>query len=203
MTRNKPYLIGLTGGIACGKTNLSGALAGAGAVVIDADEISRALTGENGGALPGIRAEFGDQVFDGGKLNRSKLAKLAFFDPGALARLNAVTHPLIFGEIDRQIALHQDQPALVLDVPLLFETGADKRCDEIWCACAPRETQLERLLDRGLSEEEALRRIDSQMSTEEKARRSDHVILTTGSKEESASRVVKLWEDVLRRLALA
>jgi len=202
MIRNKPYLIGLTGGIACGKSNLTSALLSVGAVVIDADEISRALTAPGGQALPAIRAAFGDEVFEGDALNRQKLAGLVFFVAQALKKLNAITHPLIFAEMDRQTALFQAQPALVLDVPLLFETGADKRCDEIWCAYAPREVQLARLLQRGLSLDEAIRRIDSQMPSEEKARLSQHVIRTTGTKEESAAQAIALWEGVLRRLTL-
>ncbi|MDD4081184.1 MAG: dephospho-CoA kinase [Eubacteriales bacterium] len=202
MTRNKPYIIGLTGGIACGKSNLTSALISCGAVVIDADEISRAITAAGGLALPGIRAAFGDGVFWGEELDRRKLAGLVFFDPSALKTLNAITHPLIFQEMHRQADQHVDQPALVFDVPLLFETGADKCCDEVWCAYAAREIQLERLLQRGLSEEEAIRRIDSQMSTKEKAQRSDHVIHTTGTKEESAAQAIALWDSVLRRLAL-
>ncbi|NLG57841.1 MAG: dephospho-CoA kinase, partial [Clostridiales bacterium] len=102
MIRNKPYLIGLTGGIACGKSNLTSALLSVGAVVIDADEISRALTAPGGQALPAIRAAFGDEVFEGEALNRQKLAGLVFFDAQALKKLNAITHPLIFAEMDRQ-----------------------------------------------------------------------------------------------------
>lgn len=203
MTQNKPYLIGLTGGIACGKSHLSNALMSAGAVVIDADAISHALTGEGGAALPAIRAAFGEGVFEGEALNRQALAARVFFDAEALKKLNAITHPLIFAEMARQISRHAHQPALVLDVPLLYETGLDARCQEVWCVYAPREEQVRRLVRRGLSEEEARQRIDSQMSGDEKARRSDQVILTTGTKEESASRAIALWRDVLRRLALA
>ncbi|MGI6689065.1 MAG: dephospho-CoA kinase [Christensenellales bacterium] len=203
MTQNKPYLIGLTGGIACGKSHLSTALMSVGAVVIDADAVSHALTGKGGAALPAIRAAFGDGVFEGEALSRQALANLVFFDENALKKLNAITHPLIIAEMERQISRHADQPALVLDVPLLFETGLDARCQEVWCVYAPREEQIRRLVRRGMSEEEAHKRIDSQMSGDEKARRSDQVILTTGTKEESASRVIALWEDVLRRLALA
>lgn len=202
MTRNKPYIIGLTGGIACGKTNLTSALLAAGAVVIDADQISRTITAAGGAALPAIRAAFGDKVFEGEILNRQKLAALVFFDSPALEKLNALTHPLIFQEMRRQADRFYDQPALVFDVPLLFETGADKCCDEIWCAYAPRDEQLARLLQRGITLEEAVRRIDSQMPSRQKAQLSDHVICTTGTKEESAAQALALWQDVLRRLSL-
>ena len=203
MTQNKPYLIGLTGGIACGKSHLTDTLTSLGAVVIDADQVAHSVTLPRGPALPAIRAAFGDGVFDGKILNRQKLAKKVFFDQEALKRLNAITHPLILDEIRRQMDEYQEQPAIVLDVPLLFETGMDSWCQEIWCAYATREEQLERLLRRGLSEEEAAQRIDSQMSNEEEARRSHHVIHTTGTKEESAAQVTRLWKDVLRRLTLA
>ena len=202
MTQNRPYIIGLTGGIACGKTNLTSSLLAAGAVVIDADQISRAITAAGGVALPGIRATFGDDVFEGEELNRQKLARLVFFDSSALERLNAVTHPFIFLEMRRRVDQYRDRPALVLDVPLLFETGIDKCCNEIWCAFAPRNEQLARLIQRGVTREEAIRRIDSQMPATEKARLSDHVINTTGTKEESAAQAIALWQDVLRRLPL-
>jgi dephospho-CoA kinase len=188
------YVIGLTGGIACGKTNLSNALREHGAPVIDADEISRALTAENGPALPAIRAAFGDGVFAGGALDRRALAKEVFADGRKRETLNGILHPMIFAEMRRQMA--RTEGAAVLDVPLLFEAGLDAWCDEIWCAYVPQKEQMKRLMKRdGITGREALRRIRAQMPTREKARRADHVIRTDGSKENSASIVLSLWEQ--------
>jgi len=200
MTANRPYIVGLTGGIACGKSNLSEVLRSRGAVVVDADEISRAFTAEGGRALPAIRARFGDQVFEGELLNRRALSDAVFGHPRALADLNALMHPMVFEEIDDQIARHADRAALVIDIPLLYETGFEARCDEVWCAYAPPAHQVQRLLQRGMTREEALRRIDSQMPAMEKAKRSDRVIITTGDKADNANHVIRLWDALLRRI---
>lgn len=200
MTPSKPYIVGLTGGIACGKSNLSAALRSRNAVVVDADEISRALTAAGGRALPAIRARFGGQVFEDEFLNRKALSDAVFGHPRALADLNSILHPMIFEEIDRQIARHPDQAALVIDIPLLYETGFEARCDEVWCAYAPLDHQVQRLLSRGMTNEEALRRIGCQMPAMEKAKKSEHVIITTGDKEDSAGNVIRLWDALMRRI---
>lgn len=203
MTPNSaPLIIGLTGGIACGKSHLSAVLKDYGATVIDADEISRSLTAPGGPALPKIRERFGDSVFDGADLNRQRLAARVFSQPEELAALNAIVHPLVFQEIDAQMALHRDKPALVVDLPLLYETGFENRCNTVWVAHAPPKLQLRRLINRGLSREEAQARIDSQMPAAAKAQRADHVIETTGSKQESAQAVIRLYEAFLRRYDL-
>jgi len=189
------YVIGLTGGIACGKTNLSDALRKEGAPVIDADEISRSLTAPGGDALPLIRKAFGDPVFDGDNLNRKKLGALVFSDPQALKTLNGITHPLSLQKMKEEMDRHPG--TVVLDVPLLFETGLDQWCDEIWCAYLPQQEQLKRLMARdGITRAAALQRIHSQMPTLQKARRADHVIRTCGSREESAALVLALWRGL-------
>ena len=192
------YVIGLTGGIACGKTNLTRALQRAGAPVIDADEISRGLTAPGGPALPAIRETWGDRVFDGEELNRRALSDIVFKQPEERDKLNRLLHPLIFAEMRRQMDAQEGPVAL--DVPLLFETGLDAWCDEIWCAYVPQKEQVRRLVKReGVSQREALRRVRAQMSTREKAKKSHHVIRTDGTKEQSAQIVLSLWQEAQRR----
>lgn len=189
------YVIGLTGGIACGKTNLSDALRKEGAPVIDADEISRSLTAPGGEALPLLRQAFGDEIFDGETLNRKALGALVFSNPDARERLNQITHPFIFQKMRAQMA--QYPGAVVLDVPLLFETGLDAWCDEIWCAYLPQKEQVKRLMTRdGLTYRAAMQRICAQMPTIQKARKARHIIRTSGSREESAAIVVSLWRSL-------
>lgn len=200
MTPNSPYLIGLTGGIASGKSALSKALREAGAFVIDADEISRKLTAEGGAALHQIRALFGDSVFDGERLNRKALSDAVFGNEKALNDLNNLIHPLVFGEMERQIDENKQQKAIILEVPLLYETGYDKVCREVWCAWAPEKAQLERLFLRGLNEDEAKARIKSQMPAMKKALKADRVIITTGQKADNARAIVRLWDSCLRRI---
>lgn len=199
MTPNKPRLVGLTGGIACGKSSLADALRQHGATVIDADAISRELTAPGGAALDSIRRRFGEGVFADGKLDRGKLGRIVFRDPEALAGLNRILHPMVFARMDEQIRAHSHEAALVADVPLLYETGYDKACDEVWCAWAPPAAQLKRLLERGLSPEEARSRINSQMSAMEQARRADRVIITTGDIKLNARAVQTLWDEMIRR----
>ena len=189
------YVIGLTGGIACGKSNLSSALKAAGARVIDADEISRSLTAQGGPALPAIRTKWGEKVFDGERLNRRALAQIIYRDPEERQALNGIIHPLVFREMRRQ--MEESPGVVVLDVPLLFETGMDQWCDEIWCAYLPQKQQVRRLMARdGITGREALRRIRAQMPTLAKAKKSRHVIRTAGSREESARIVVSLWQSL-------
>ena len=188
------YVIGLTGGIACGKTNLSDALARAGARVIDADEVSRQLTAPGGAALPAIRAKMGDSVFQGEVLDRRALGRLVFESPAARETLNQLMHPLILRRL-REMLDEAPGPA-VLVAPLLYECGLDAWCDEVWCAYIPQREQLRRLRERdGLTYREALQRIRAQMPLAEKKRRANQIIRTDGSREESACRVLSLWNQ--------
>lgn len=193
------YVIGLTGGIACGKSNISRALKEAGVPVIDADEISRNVTAKGGPALPAIREKWGDQVFDGDELNRRALSDIVFADPQAREALNAIIHPMVLSEIHRQ--MDETDGPVVMDVPLLFEVGMDSWCQEIWCAYVPQKEQVRRVRKRGkITYAEALRRIHSQMPVMEKRKRADHVIRTTGTKEESGRRALALWQDAVKRI---
>lgn len=190
------YVIGLTGGIACGKSNLSRALRAAGAQVVDADEISHELTQKNGKALPGIRALFGDSVFCGGELNRRALGEIVFSDRDKLDKLNAVIHPMILSEI--RTRLDAAEGTVILEAPLLYECGLDTLCDETWCAYIPQREQLKRLCGRdGITRRQALERIRSQMSALKKARLADRVIRTDGEMAHSAEMALRLYRDTV------
>ena len=148
MKRSRPYIIGLTGGIASGKSNIARALVREGAYVIDTDKISHSLTQAGGAALPLLRARFGDGMFDGEQLNRKRFGDRVFADKESLQALNAILHPMIRAEVERRIEENKDLPALVIDVPLLYEVGWDSMCDEVWCAYAPVYEQIRRLMRR-------------------------------------------------------
>lgn len=194
------YIIGLTGGIACGKTNLTDALKKAGAPVVDADEVSRAVTADGGAALPALRAAFGDAIFSGPSLNRRALGEMVFADEEKRAQLNALLHPIIIAECQRQLDAIAG-PA-VYSVPLLYECGLETGCNEIWCAYIPQKEQISRLMARDhITRAQALQRIRSQWPTIQKARLSHHVIRTDGSREESAKKAVRLWQETLQRLS--
>lgn len=194
------YIIGLTGGIACGKTNLTDALKAAGAPVVDADEVSRKVTSDGGAALPALREAFGDSIFSGESLNRKALGALVFSNEEKRKQLNSLLHPIILSECDRLLSLIPG-PA-VYSVPLLYECGLEKNCREVWCAYIPQKEQIRRLMARdGITKKQALQKIRSQWPTLKKARLSHHVIRTDGTREESAQKAVALWQKTLQRLS--
>lgn len=201
MTPSKPYIVGLTGGIACGKTHIASALRDRGQIVLDADEISRALTQAGGEALPDIRAAFGDAVFlPDGALDRRALGDIVFADEGRRARLEAIIHPRVMARM-RADTQRCRAPVVFWDVPLLYETGMDKACDEVWCAYLPPRGQLRRLTRRdNLTPARARARIKSQISTRVKKTRASHVINTSGAKARTRARVYALLSELQRRL---
>lgn len=196
------YKIGLTGGIASGKSTVAAILRELGAPVIDADALSRELTAPGGAALPELRARFGDAIFEGGVLNRRALGALIFADASAREALNAAIHPLVFAKMEAQIAALADrgEAAVVLEIPLLFETGYDAQVDEIWLADLPREEQARRLMARdGLSPADADARIDSQWPLERKRSRARVRIDTGLPPEQLASLVRDAWQQTQRK----
>ena len=202
MPANKPYILGLTGGIGCGKSEAAKTLKALGAAHIDADAISRCLTAENGAALPAIHAAFGDQVFHAdGTLDRPALSRIVFTFPGRKAVLEGILHPMISAEIDRQFlsAAENGYTIAVLDVPLLFETGMDALCDSVWVMTADRETQIIRVMERGLTREAAEARIANQMSASEREARADIVIRSDRPTEETKAELTELYQNLLTR----
>ena len=190
-------VIGLTGGIACGKSTLSLALAELGAVIIDGDVLSRELTAANGAALPAIREAFGDGVFHpDGTLNRRTLGTVVFADDAARDALDGIMQPMLREMIVRGIedARKSGAAVCVLDMPLLYEKDLDSLCDRVWCAYVPRETQLARLMERdGFTREEAEARLRSQLPAEEKAAKADVVIDTSGPIQYTKGSVISLF----------
>ena len=186
------YIIGLTGGIATGKSTAAQALRSFGADVIDADAISRAATMPGGSAAPAVLEAFGT-------LDRKAIAGKVFADPEARRRLEAIVHPIVRAEMARRIG-ESRAPVCVLDVPLLFESGMETMVDEVWVTWVPGDEQLRRVRVRdGLDEDAARARIASQMPTEEKIRRADHAVDTSGSFENTRACLRRLWEQALER----
>ena len=196
------YVIGLTGGIACGKSHVSRELRALGVPVMDADAISHGLTAPGGAALPAIREAFGDDIFDGETLNRKALGALVFSDDEKRRQLEGILHPLILQTMLEDTAASQ-APIVAWDVPLLFETGLDQQCDEVWCVYITLGEQLKRVMRRDhLSQQAAQARIDSQMSMEEKKNRAAHRISTMGARADTRRHVRGLLRDLQRRLKL-
>jgi dephospho-CoA kinase len=196
-------LVGLTGGIASGKSTVSALLAERGAEVIDADHIARQVVMPGTHAWYKIRDHFGPGVlFADGTIDRQALADIVFADPAKLTVLNEITHPEIFARIaDRLEAQHDRNVVVVLDAALLIEAGLADGVDVVVVTHSPREIQLERLAAKGMGARDAEARIGAQLAPEKRLARADIVIDNTGSLEGLASRVDEVWEELQRRLA--
>lgn len=199
-------IIGLTGSIACGKSNVSDTLKQLGAAVIDGDVLSRELTAPGGAALPAIRAAFGAGVFlPDGTLDRKALGAAVFGHADALAVLDGIMQPLLYDMIRSRIDLARraKAPLCVLDMPLLYEKDLDSLCDRVWAVWLPREEQLRRLMARdSLTADEAEARIRSQLSADAKAARADVVIDTSGSISSTKAMIPDLYRTELAADAL-
>ena len=195
-------IIGLTGGIACGKSNVSETLRELGAAIIDGDVLSRELTAPGGPALPDIRRTFGDGVFlSDGTLNRRALGAVIFGHDDKRAQLDNIMQPLLRELIHQRIQeAHALGAALcVLDMPLLYEAGLDNLCDRVWCVYIPRDLQLERLMARdGFTREEAEARLRSQLPADEKAARAHVVIDTSGAISYTKAMIPPLYAQEVR-----
>lgn len=195
--------VGLTGGIGSGKSEVSRRLARHGAVVIDGDRIAREVVRPGTPGLAAIEAEFGpDVLLPGGALDRPRLGSLVFSDPGRLAALNAITHPLIAARSQELLdeAERAGAPVVVYDMPLLVENGLAEFHDVVVVVDVPVEVQLDRLVrDRGMDEREARNRIAAQATREQRRAVADHVIDNTGSLADLDSRIDALWAELIRR----
>lgn len=188
-------IIGLTGGIATGKSLVSKTLRELGIKVIDADQIAHRVLNRTE-VIDKIKEEFGREIINNkGKIDRKKLGEIVFSEYVKLKKLEEITHPTILDVIDQKLKEYKKQDLIVLDAPLLFETYLDQKVDEIWVVYAEESMQIERLQKRdGLDYFEAKCRIDVQMSLKEKVQWADQVINNEGTKQELRRKVVKLVE---------
>ncbi|WP_395693954.1 dephospho-CoA kinase [Piscinibacter sp.] len=197
MTQPAPLRIGLTGGIGSGKSTVAAALAALGASVIDTDAIARSLTQPGGAAIAAIAAQFGAEFVDAsGALDRSRMRELAFADPAARQRLEAILHPLIRAETARQADAAQGT-AIVFDVPLLIESGRwREQVDRVLVVDCREATQVERVMARSGWTREAVQAVLAQQASRRSRRAgADAVIHNDGlSHEELRAEVRALWE---------
>lgn len=196
----KLFVLGLTGPTGSGKSLLAAALSRAGYPIVDADELARAVTAPGSPTLGELARAFSPDILRAdGTLDRRRLAALAFSSPEATARLNAVTHPAILALMKERLAMLEEQgcPAAVLDVPLLYESGADALCDRVAVVLAPRAERQRRILRRdGLSPEEAQRRMAAQPDDAYYSGRGAYRIDNSGSREALESQAAILIDHL-------
>lgn len=193
---NSMRVIGLTGGIASGKSTVAGLIAARGVPVIDADQLSRDAVLPGTETLSRIAEAFGRKVLScDGTLDRKALSEIIFADHGARKMLEGILHPAIRNLAESRLAelREKGEPAVLYVAPLLIEAGAVDRVDEIWVVHVDRSTQLERLQKRdGICREDAMKRLSSQMPMEEKRKHGRIVIENSGTLEELKTRVDEL-----------
>jgi len=188
--------IGLTGGIGSGKSTVSALLAARGAVLVDADQIAREVVAPGTPGLTAVVEAFGPDVLaSDGTLDRPALAAVVFADQAARRRLDAIVHPLVRARTVELAAAAPADAVLVNDVPLLVETGQAGSYDLVLVVEADEETRVERLVRRGLTEEDARARIAAQASDEERRAVADVVLDNSGTPEELAAQVDRFWAD--------
>ncbi len=197
-------VVGLTGGIASGKSLVSSYLQDLGAAIIDADELARKAVVPHSPAWQEIREYFGAGVFQpDGNIDRKKLADLVFNSRSEREKLNSIIHPRVIESTLRLKEKHQNEkraPLIVIDAPLLIETGMYEHVDEVWVIAVPEQTQLERLVERdGLSMQRAQNRLASQMPLSEKLQYADRVIDNSGEIEKTIEQIDTLWRQVVCR----
>ena len=195
--------IGLTGGIACGKTVVRRRLEERGIRTLDADAVVHEILASDAEAIGEIVREFGDSVAAAdGTIDRKALGAVVFSDPSARERLNAIVHPRVYREIEEFFSRMSEagEPLAVVDAALMIETGSFRKYDRVIVVHCRREQQRSRLMARsGLSAEDAERRIAAQMPIEEKRAYGDFLVDTSGTLEETLARTDSL-ADELRRL---
>ncbi len=185
MKPNRTRRIGLTGGIASGKSSCTAYLIREGYRVLDGDKLAHRLMAPGQEAFRALVESFGPGILDNdGFLDRGKLGNLVFQNPQALAKLNALTHPLIYRELEKEAVLAEEEGVkdglLFFDLPLLFETWDRAKAlafDSIWLVVAPEDVRIRRMGERdGLTSEEARARIRAQMGDDQKIPKSDQII---------------------------
>jgi dephospho-CoA kinase len=185
-------VLGLTGSIGMGKSTAAAVLRALGLPLFDADRVVHRLLEPNGGAAGPVAAAFANVGSAAGGIDRSRLGRRVFADPAALARLEAILHPLVARAEQRFLgqAHSRRAPIVVLDIPLLFETGGERRCDYVLVVSAPKFLQRQRVLRRpGMSEGRFAAILAQQMPDTEKQRRADFVVRTGLDRKQSLHRL--------------
>jgi len=192
--------VGLTGGIAAGKTTVASILTQFGAGVIDADAVAHDVVSPSGPGYPEVVARFGPRILAAdGRIDRAVLGGVVFSDPGALEDLNAIVHPRVRAEAARRMTDLESVgfKVAVLDAALLVETGMYRDLDRLVVVCCDQETQIRRLVRRGLTRRVAELRLAAQAPIERKVGVADYLIDTSVTLDETQSQTERVWGELL------
>ncbi|MBV8906619.1 MAG: dephospho-CoA kinase [Acidobacteriia bacterium] len=197
--------VGLTGGLACGKSFVGQALARYGCFLIQADELGHEVLRPEGEAFSAVVSEFGRDILVDGRIDRRRLAARVFGDPEALERLNRLVHPPVIAREETLIEEFRSlepKGVVVVEGAILIETGSYNRFDRLIVVSCSQQQQMERAMRRdGLTEEDVLARLSRQMPLDEKRKLADFVIDTSGTKEETLLQTCAVYQE-LRRIKI-
>ena len=193
---NMKKIIGITGGISCGKSSVTNIIKELGFTIIDCDKISYELTLKGNSIYNEILRVFGiDYLNNNQEIDRKKLGQLVFNNKDAKEKLNSISHPLIIEELKRQIGLNNG--IIFLEIPLLFETKLEYLCDVIICVYVDKETQIIRLMNRdNIDREFAIKKINSQMDLSVKKELSDYVIYNDKELNNTKEQIINIIKEL-------
>lgn len=196
VSRIKPLVVGLTGNFGTGKSTTAQFFRELGAQVIHTDRLAHEVFKKGNPLYPGIRSLFPELK---GSLSRTKIARIVFGDSRKRRALESLIHPYVFDRIGEEIGRRRER-AVILEIPLLFESGFDQECDRTVVVLAPERRVFERLLRKGFRRAEVEARWRAQMPLREKIRRADYLIDNSNGREVTRRQVVQIWRKIERSL---
>lgn len=189
-------VVGLTGGIGCGKSLAAQFFAELGAIVIDADQLARAAIERGSQGFDEVLTIFGDAILNNGDIDRRALGEIIFKDPSQKRQLEEIVHPFVRREFEAAVASLSGNEVLVYEIPLLFETGAQERFDVVITVESTMENRIARLRQRGMHVSEIEGRIAAQATREQRIGVADFLIENDGSEDELLRQVENIWDSL-------
>ena len=192
-------VIGLTGGIGCGKSLAAEYFADLGALVIDADQLARAAIERGSSGFDEVVTVFGDSILRNGDIDRRALGELVFKDPALKVKLENIIHPWVRNEFEEAVASLKGDEVLVYEIPLMYETNAHERFDIVISVEASLENRISRLRAKGLHISEIESRIAAQATREQRESIADFLIENDGSEDDLLRKVENIWDELADR----
>lgn len=189
-------VVGLTGGIGCGKSLAAQFFAELGAIVIDADQLARAAIERGSQGFEEVLTIFGDAILNNGDIDRRALGEIIFRDPSQKRQLEEIVHPFVRREFEAAVASLSGNEVMVYEIPLLFETGAQERFDVVITVESTMENRIARLRQRGMHVSEIEGRIATQATREQRIGVADFLIENDGSEDELLRQVENIWDSL-------